>query len=163
MHVSCGSCNVYVVSLATDDATQRVQNLRRFAVVTREEIRLEVKKDKRPAPLSTPVTSRDYVRMQSYGAITAFTLWTVASNRLLLPCRCTKWHFRYASTDALVCFYSLAVVKLLSKRWWIPQARGLKGRRSWSLKGREQRWCSRPLTRGFRAFKALCWAFITFK
>ena len=39
------------------------------------------------------------------------------------------------------------------------QARGLKGR-SWSPKGREHRWCSRPPTRGFRAFKAFCLAFI---
>ena len=35
------------------------------------------------------------------------------------------------------------------------QARGLKDRSS-SPKGREQRWGSRPPTRGFRAFKALC-------
>ena len=33
--------------------------------------------------------------------------------------------------------------------------RGLNGR-SWSLKDREQRWNSRPPTRDFRAFKALC-------
>ena len=42
------------------------------------------------------------------------------------------------------------------------QARGLEGRSS-SPKGREQRWGSRPPTRGFRAFKALWLAFIAFK
>ena len=42
------------------------------------------------------------------------------------------------------------------------QARGLKGRSS-SPMDREQKWGSRPPTRGFRAFKALCLAFMAFK
>jgi len=70
MHVSCGSGNVYVVSLATDDATQRVQNLRRFAVVTREEIRLEVKKNKRPAP--PPVYASDISRLRSNAKLRSY-------------------------------------------------------------------------------------------
>ena len=42
------------------------------------------------------------------------------------------------------------------------RARGLKGRSS-SPKDRKQRWGSRPPTMGFRAFKALCLAFMAFK
>ena len=60
--------------------------------------------------------------------------------------------------DRLVVFISsfdtgcLTVVKLLSKRWWIPI-----GARPG---GREQRWGSRPPTRGFRAFEALSLVFM---
>jgi len=49
------------------------------------------------------------------------------------------------------------VVKLLSNRWWTLQARGLKRRSS------TPKWGSRPPTRGFRAFKALCLASVGFK
>jgi len=55
-----------------------------------------------------------------------------------------------------------AVVKYSARGGGSLQARGLKGR-SWSPKGREQRWGFRPPTRGFRAFKALCLAFMAFK
>jgi len=54
------------------------------------------------------------------------------------------------------------VVKLLSRRWWIPIGARLEGPNS-RPKGREQSWGSRPPTRGFQAFKAFCLAFMAFK
>jgi len=52
--------------------------------------------------------------------------------------------------------------KLLSKRWWIPIGARLEGTKF------EPEWPRaevgvRPPTRGFRAFKALCLAFMAFK
>jgi len=55
-----------------------------------------------------------------------------------------------------------AVVKLLSKRWRIPIGARLKGQKL-EPEGPKQRWGSQPPTRGFRAFKALCAAFVAFK
>ena len=53
------------------------------------------------------------------------------------------------------------VVKLLSKRWWIPTGARLKGPKL--EPSSESRGGVPDPTWGFRAFKALCLAFMAFK
>ena len=55
-----------------------------------------------------------------------------------------------------------SVVKLLSKRWWIPIGAKLEGPKL-EPEGPRADVGSRQPTRGFRAFRALCLAFMTFK
>jgi len=98
------------------------------------------------------------------------------SSIYLFQCGCSHWwlgELEFSSVNTLwtSLYFSTLHINLLALMQWLNysargdgslQARGLKGRSS-NPKGRENRWCSWPLTRGFRAFKAFCWAFIAFK
>ena len=55
-----------------------------------------------------------------------------------------------------------SVVKFLSRRWWIPTGARLEGPKL-ETEGSRADVGSRPPTRSFRAFRALCLAFMTFK
>jgi len=106
------------------------------------------------------------------------------------PCRTTSAHSRTTSpldragkrsfspdTSVFSALETFVIIALYKSTFTIPyrticcgdtqwlnySARGGGSLQARGLKGREQRWGSRPLTRCFRAFKALSLAFMAFK